>query len=130
MWLIDTPGANDTTRSDDDVLRDIVAWLSNAQEERVTLDGIIYLNSITRDRFWGASLRSNRMTAELIVSLYERIIFATTFWDQIAIDLGRHREQEWIKLMGTAWRREAGPMARLYNDYDSAMALVGSFVRG
>ncbi|CAK1365448.1 unnamed protein product [Cercospora beticola] len=123
VWLIDTPGTGTTSREGDDLQGlaawiTILEWLGHAHGERVTVDGIIYLNSIATDSFGGAYLLGSRLPAESIASLDLRIKFATTFWDAVAVDVGCNREKEWLRLMQDSWGRKLGPMARLRNDHE------------
>ena len=47
ITLFDTPGLDDTMRSDTDVLEEIAAFLSHTYKQHVLLSGIIYFHRIT-----------------------------------------------------------------------------------
>jgi predicted GTPase len=61
LFLVDTPGFDDTYRSDTDILKEIANWLSTAYEENIKLAGIIYLHRIEDVRLGGAAMRNLRM---------------------------------------------------------------------
>lgn len=81
IWLIDTPGFDDTNRSDSVVLKDIAYWLAGAYTKKVQLAGIIYLHRITDVRMQGSALRNLRLFNELCGSNnLKSVILATTHW--------------------------------------------------
>lgn len=62
VWLVDTPGFNDTNiegkRTDTDVLKVVAIWLAAAYSTKTKLAGIIYLHAIHETRMTGASLKN------------------------------------------------------------------------
>jgi hypothetical protein len=46
IFLVNTPGFDNTYRSDTDILREIADWLAQAHQFRVRFTGIIYLHRI------------------------------------------------------------------------------------
>jgi len=46
VWLIDTPGFDDTERTDADILHEIGEYLVQASADKIFLTGIIYLHWI------------------------------------------------------------------------------------
>jgi hypothetical protein len=59
--LIDTPGFNDTYRSDEEVFKTIADWLTDSFKAQEQLHGIIYLHRIDIPRVSGSAMRSMRM---------------------------------------------------------------------
>jgi hypothetical protein len=53
VYLIDTPGFDDTNRSDTEVLKEIARWLVASYKGKILLNGIIYLHRITDIRMQG-----------------------------------------------------------------------------
>lgn len=81
VWLIDTPGFDDTNRSDAEVLKDVAYWLAHAYAREIRLAGIIYLHRITDIRMQGSALRNLRMFTQLCGSNnLKSVILATTHW--------------------------------------------------
>ncbi|KIX10130.1 uncharacterized protein Z518_01211 [Rhinocladiella mackenziei CBS 650.93] len=107
VHLIDTPGFNDTTRSESEVLQEVAYWLSAAygktgtkRESRFLLNGIIYLHSIADVR-WSASTRRSLNMLQTICGPenYDAIVLTTTFWDQVDKTTGNAREAQLLKDM-------------------------------
>lgn len=81
IWLIDTPGFDDTNRSDVEVLKDIAYWLAAAYSKHTQLAGILYLHSIKEPRFLGSAKRNLRMFQQICgTKNLDSVILATTHW--------------------------------------------------
>lgn len=81
VWLIDTPGFDDTNRSDAEVLKDVAFWLAAAYTRHTQLAGILYLHRITEPRFQGSAKRNLRMFQQLCgTKNLGSVILATTHW--------------------------------------------------
>jgi chromosome segregation ATPase len=104
IWLVDTPGFDDTDRSDSDILKDVAFWLASVYTKEARLAGIIYLHRISDVRLGGQALKNLRMFKQLCGSNnLNSVILATTHWSdaegaRISERVGRERE---IELMGT-----------------------------
>ena len=94
VWLIDTPGFDNTDRSDVDILATIADWAQQANHERKHLSGIIYFHRITDPRMEGSNMNL-RMFRELCGEKnFSNVILCTTMWDKVGEEEGRRREQE------------------------------------
>lgn len=83
MYLIDTPGFNDTDRSDVETLRVLATYLSASYLRNVFIHGIIYLHRIADNRMSGSSKSNIDMFKALCgYSTYSNVAIATTFWNQ------------------------------------------------
>lgn len=86
MWLIDTPGFNDTKTPSIDVLVDVTGELTRSYRARERFSGVIYLHDIRKPRVDGA-LRQNLEMMKAMVGDDEetlgRIVLVTTWWDSI-----------------------------------------------
>ena len=100
IYLVDTPGFDDTTRSDTDVLKDIAFFLSTVYQNKVRLAGIIYLHRITDPRMGGSALKNLHMFQRLCGDRgLSSVILATTMWTSLEStdagqEVGRKREEE------------------------------------
>ncbi len=84
VYIIDTPGFNDTTRTDAQVLKLISDILGLQYESGVPLKGILYLRKINSVRMFGSDVRNMRMFREMCgPDVFENVILLTTFWDQV-----------------------------------------------
>jgi hypothetical protein len=99
VQLVDTPGFNDTNRSDMDILVTITEWI---HVNKVAVAGIIYLYKITDMRFTGAS----RMNLEILKALcgeqfYPHLVLSSTMWDEMRDESGvmqaKERERELLQ---------------------------------
>jgi flagellar biosynthesis GTPase FlhF len=79
--LIDTPGFDDTYRTDTDVLRSVAQWLNSAYKADIKLTGIIYLHRISDTRVGNSAFRSLRMFKKLCGDDgLGSVVLATTMW--------------------------------------------------
>jgi flagellar biosynthesis GTPase FlhF len=95
VTLIDTPGFDDTTKSDADILRMIAAFLATAYENGKKLAGVIYIHRISDFRMSGISTRNFKMFRQLCgESTLKNVVIVTNMWGEVSKDVGEAREQE------------------------------------
>jgi hypothetical protein len=95
LYLIDTPGFNDTYKSDTDILREIASWLGRAYKHRIRLSGIVYLHSIDEVRFAGSAMKNLRMFKELCgEECLGNVVLATTHWKKENLKVQQSREEQ------------------------------------
>jgi hypothetical protein len=95
VHMIDTPGFDDTNKSDTEILRDISDWLATSYRAGIKLSGILYLYDISSPRFTGSAKRNLQMFQELCgEDAFPCLVFGTTFWDKIEESRGERREKE------------------------------------
>lgn len=100
--LIDTPGFDDTDRSNVDAIKLITTYLQTTDGE-IHLSGIIYLHSIKDTRMQGSSMRNIRMFRSLCGDDYfHNVILCITGWHEIEPGLGNQREND-LKKEGNFW---------------------------
>lgn len=69
VHLIDTPGFDDTNRSDSDVLKDLAYWLGISYEKKkIQLTGLIYLHPISHVRMAGTPFKNLRTFRKMVGS--------------------------------------------------------------
>jgi len=84
FYLIDTPGFDDSTRSDTDILREVASWLTKAYTNNIKLTGIIYLHRILDVRLGGSAMKNLRMFKKLCgADNLGSVVLCTTFWGQV-----------------------------------------------
>ncbi len=97
VHLVDTPGFDDTNRSDVEVLQNIAHWLSLSFEHGVKLSGIIFLHRISDVRMAGSARRNLSMFKKLCGEIcYPSILLATTMWSRVDEPTGASREAELV----------------------------------
>ena len=84
VYFVDTPGFDDSTRSDTDVLKNIVHWLGAMRERRIKISGIIYLHRITDTRVGGLAWRNLRMLHNLVgADKMANVLLVSTRWEEV-----------------------------------------------
>jgi hypothetical protein len=92
---VDTPGFDDTNKSDTDILREVANWLTKAYEINIKLTGIIYLHRIIDIRLGGSGMKNIRMFKALCGDKgLESVVLATTFWSKVTLEVGEKRETQ------------------------------------
>ncbi|KAL8381613.1 hypothetical protein RB595_005750 [Gaeumannomyces hyphopodioides] len=95
IYLVDTPGFDDTHKSDVDVLRLLVNWLGETYKREVRLAGIVYLHRIADPRMSGSAMKNLRMFKKLCGNdALSRVVLATTMWGNVSEKEGARREEE------------------------------------
>ncbi|KAK3329121.1 P-loop containing nucleoside triphosphate hydrolase protein [Apodospora peruviana] len=95
VYLIDTPGFDDTNRTDTDVLREIASWLERSYDADIKLAGIVYLHRIQDNRVGGSGVKNIHMFRELCgPNGLSSVVLATTMWDALPKDKAEEREAE------------------------------------
>lgn len=93
LYLIDTPGFDDSVRGDVEVLREQVYLLAQIYRRGLQLSGIVYLHPITKNRVSGSSARNFRMLEALCgPEGLPNVVLLTTMWDQIVPHSTQYRE--------------------------------------
>ena len=104
FYLVDTPGFDDSNRSDADVLRDLSTNLAASYANGIQLSGIIYLHRIMDVRFGGAAGRNLRVFKRLCGdNNLGSVVLATTFWKNVNAKIGAERENQ-LKMDQKFWR--------------------------
>ncbi|CAK5269653.1 unnamed protein product [Mycena citricolor] len=95
VTLIDTPGFDDTSKSDVDVLNMIALFLAESFKDGRKLAGVIYMHRISDFRVGGISRRNFKMFRELCGdSTLKNVVIATNMWGEGSREIGEAREME------------------------------------
>ncbi|CAG7925016.1 unnamed protein product [Penicillium olsonii] len=128
--LIDTPGFDDTHKSETEVLTNIAKWLKDSYGNAEKLHGVIYLHSINKPRMEGSALRNLRMFRQLCgESPLKNVILATTFWGEVTAQAGDNREEE-LRQRPEFWGQmiDGGSRMMRFTDRASALEIVDHFM--
>jgi len=134
VQLIDTPGFDDTHRSDTDILSTIANWVQQTNNECKHLSGIVYFHRIVDTRMEGSNMKNLRMFRELCGEKnFKNVILCTTMWDKVDEEEGQRREEE-LKSKETFWgnlvSRGAQVMRHRGPDFTaSARKIAESFIQ-
>ncbi|KAK1252186.1 hypothetical protein MKX08_003373 [Trichoderma sp. CBMAI-0020] len=91
VYLLDTPGFDDTSRPDSEILQETAFYLAALYAQKIQLAGIIYLHRITDTRVSGSSLKNIRILQNICGSdAFDRVVLATTMWSTLDSMEGGH----------------------------------------
>ncbi|EAA28887.3 hypothetical protein NCU05928 [Neurospora crassa OR74A] len=130
VYLVDTPGFDDTNLTDSDVLKAIGTWMGDAYKKDIKLNGIIYLHRITDPRMVGSAKKNLFIFKKLCgPNALKNVTLATTMWEAVSQSDGERREHE---LLATQefWgfmRSNGAKVERHYNNRESAMRILSKF---
>ncbi|KAF7544065.1 hypothetical protein G7Z17_g10240 [Cylindrodendrum hubeiense] len=83
IYLIDTPGFDDTIRSNIDTLEILATYLGASYANGVRIHGLIMLHSIANNRMTWSSLRSIEMMKAMCgFKFYDNLAIAMTMWPE------------------------------------------------
>ncbi|EEU47509.1 uncharacterized protein NECHADRAFT_78004 [Fusarium vanettenii 77-13-4] len=95
IYLIDTPGFDDSDKSDTEVLNKLAAWFVGLRVGKILLHGIIYLHRIIDPRMQGSTKKNLVLFKKLCgQNALKNVVLVTTMWNGISNDLYRSREKE------------------------------------
>lgn len=128
--LIDTPGFDDTYKSNDEVVEEVIEWLTASYRGGMKLKGVIYLHRINEIRMLGSAFANLRMFRTLCGSgPLQHVVLATTWWDDIPYDQALEHEAE-LKSNPNFWKRmidKGSRVVRLGQDRRGCMKLLEGF---
>ncbi|KAF9781318.1 P-loop containing nucleoside triphosphate hydrolase protein [Thelephora terrestris] len=128
--LIDTPGFDDTNKSDTDILKLIAAFLATAYEAGSTLAGVIYIYRISDKRFSGIAARNFKMFRELCGDkTLKNVIFVTNMWGEVPQDVGEARERELATTFFKPVLDKGAQLVRHANTVQSAHDIIRSIMK-
>jgi len=125
--LIDTPGFDDTTLSDTDILNTIATFLEASYKNGATLAGVLYFHRISDPRMGGMSTKNFRMFRKLCGdNTLKNVIIVTNMWGQVDPEIGNAREKELMRdeLFFKHALEKGANIARHENTISSAQAIV------
>ncbi|KAG6915881.1 hypothetical protein DXG01_009418 [Tephrocybe rancida] len=94
IFIVDTPGFDDSSTDDREILRRIAIWMAKSYRDDMRVAGIIYLHEISMTRMTGATRKNLDMFEKLCgPDAAASIIFATTKWKEVKQDIGEKRER-------------------------------------
>lgn len=96
-YLIDTPGFDDTTRTDTSVLIEIATWLKKSYDDKIQLAGVVYIHRISDSRVRGSGTQNIALFKEICgAEALPCVVLATSMWDLVPREKAEQREQDLI----------------------------------
>lgn len=127
--LIDTPGFDDTSRTDSEILTEIARILSAQYALGVQLKGIIYIHRITDIRYNRTAVKTFEIFKKICGhEALRNVLLVTSRWDGIDEAKGADRERQ-LKEKFWAYMVDRGSnISRFHGDRDSAISLVSQLL--
>ncbi|KAF5327548.1 hypothetical protein D9619_004175 [Psilocybe cf. subviscida] len=131
VTLIDTPGFDNTHKSQAEILQMIAVFLATAYENGKQLAGVIYMHRISDFKMSGTSTRNFKMFCQLCGdSALKNVVIATNMWSGVSEDIGIAHEAELVSndLFFKPLLDKGGKMLRHTNAPASAHAIIASII--
>ncbi|RDB17360.1 GTPase IMAP family member 4 [Hypsizygus marmoreus] len=124
--LLDTPGFNDTSMEDTDLVARVSHWLKKYYKTTSNLAGVIYLLEITQAREEERCRKNLEKFAKScgVEVKNTNIVFATTKWGETVQSIGERREQLLLTDLG-GLMKPGSKIHRFGDTIESAMTIVG-----
>ncbi|KAF9035545.1 hypothetical protein BJ165DRAFT_1355421 [Panaeolus papilionaceus] len=124
--LVDTPGFEDTHKSDRVVFKMIAQWLEETFIQQIPVSGVVYLHKISDNRMGGTALSNLSMFQKICgVDAFKRIVFTTTMWGEVDSEQqGIEREIQLVKNYWKAMMDKGARTMRFQGDRDSALGII------
>ena len=128
MSVVDTPGFDDTYRSDDEILAEITQFLAVQYTMKIPLKGIIYLHRIYDNKMRGSARRHLELFRSICGdNALKNVILVTTCWDSVRPEnLGEalRREQELVDKFWAPMQEKGSYIDQFNGSKESAEALI------
>jgi Fe2+ transport system protein B len=129
VTLIDTPGFDDTTRSETEIIRMIAHFLTSTYQRGIKLSGVIYMHRISDNRMGGLSQRNFKMFKEMCgVEAAKNVVIVTSMWDEVNTARGEAREKELKSLFFKPILDQGAQLLRNDNTPQSALRIIAHFI--
>ncbi|KXN82480.1 hypothetical protein AN958_02490 [Leucoagaricus sp. SymC.cos] len=128
--LVDTPGFDDTTKTDLEVLDIINKWLTDNYQNHVRLSGIMYLHRITDNRVGGSVCRMLRTFGKLVGDdAMKNVVLVSTMWEKVDPKVGEDREKELVDIFWSTMIEKGSKTVRLeHSTFTDAWRLVHELI--
>jgi hypothetical protein len=133
VHLVDTPGFDDTWRSDFEILSEIAFILAQIYRQGMKLAGVLYLHRISDNRVSGSALKNfNLLECICGYDAAPRVFFITTMWEASGKDYeeGLLRESRLVTTREFWGRfcRFGSQTKRWRGDESSALSIIDSLI--
>ncbi|KAI6045342.1 kinase-like domain-containing protein [Pisolithus marmoratus] len=131
--FVDTPGFDDTYRSDRDILQTIADWLEKKYRGNVKLTGVIYTHRISNNRMSGSVCKNLDLFSQLCGDKAAQCVrLVTTMWDNQNPENTESWQNRVSHLEGNFWKPLISLGARherFFNTQQSAWNVINGLVQ-
>lgn len=129
LLLIDTPGFDDTERSDSDILNEIARVLAAQYQLGFELKGIIYVHRITDIRYSGCNVKTFEIFKRICgEDALKNVLLITSRWGEVDESLGAARERQLRETFWAYMLARGSCMSRFHGDRSSAVSLASQLL--
>ncbi|KZP32010.1 hypothetical protein FIBSPDRAFT_907485 [Athelia psychrophila] len=125
--FVDTPGFDDTYRSDIEILSLIAGWFVTVYKEHIPLAAIVYLHRISDNRMAGSPLKNLTLFASLCgQAAMPHVVLGTTMWSDVPDGIAAQRDKE---LRDNFWKDMIAmgcKVQRFSDSYEGAWKMIGT----
>ncbi|KAG8849244.1 hypothetical protein FS842_001075 [Serendipita sp. 407] len=123
--LVDTPGFDDTYKSDTEILTMIASFLVKTYTNNLKLDTILYLHRIIDTRMTGSLLKNLKLFVSLCgVQSMPTVTIVTTMWSNANAERGEDREQELKEKMWFDMIKNGCDVKQFTGTFESALEII------
>jgi 50S ribosome-binding GTPase len=134
-YLIDTPGFDDTNRSDTDILKEIAAFLMKLYVRKIHVTGLVYVHRITDPRLGGSGVKNLAVFQKLCgPQCFPQVALVSSLWEELhgaeGQALGEQREAE-LRMNESFWGAMDKGKSRIFRHFgntESAKAVIQWFL--
>jgi hypothetical protein len=129
--VVDTPGFDDTKRSDAEILDEIVQFLVFQYQLGISLKGIVYLHRITDNKMQGTAQRYFEMFKRLCGDkTMANVVLLTTMWGELKDEgMGLRRDQQLRRQFWNVMESQGSSIRRFDGSSDMAEAIICRLMR-
>lgn len=128
-FLIDTPGFDDTKRTDSDIFAEIATLLALQHESGIALKGVIFLHRISDVKFGGSAYKTMEIFRRICgKEALPNVLLVTSRWSDVDEQTGAMREKDLREDFWSFMLNAGSQLSRFYGDRDSAIALVSQLL--
>lgn len=127
--LIDTPGFDDTHRSDSEILAEIAQLLAVQYKSGIKLKGIIYIHRISDIKYTGSAVNTFEIFRRLCGDeALGNVMLVTSHWNKVTRSEGSDRERQLRSDFWSYMLMRGSKLSRFHGDRDSARGLVSQIL--
>lgn len=129
VLVIDTPGFDDTTRTDSEILDEIARILTAQYKIGLELKGVVYVHRITDIRYSNSAVKTFEIFKKICGDqALKNVLLVTSRWHEVDPGLGSDRERQLRERFWSYMLAKGSAMSRFHGDRDSAISLVSQLL--
>ena len=129
VLLIDTPGFDDSTRTDSEILSEIARLLTAQYQLGVQLKGVVYIHRITDIRYSRSAIKTFEIFKKVVgPDALKNVLLITSRWAEVDQATGSDRERQLKEKFWAYMIARGSNMSRFHGDRDSAVALASQLI--